>query len=139
MGTFGERTRLLEEMVGDGDLVGSFSVHGGPRTVPLHEGYFVNHMGTNGFVRIRNYNQGGPRFVEGPLKEGFERYYQDIADGILDGSIRERMRDSMSDMNGQLKVRAPIEYGALRKSGSYTVVDDGDVYHHHPPEAEPYD
>lgn len=139
MGDFFERTGLLADMVGDGDLSGSFSVHGGPRTVPLHEGFWRNYRGTEGFKRIRNYNQGGPKFVEGPLKERFELHYGDMAKVVLEGGVREAMERSMEDMDDQLEVRAPIEFGALRKSGSHTVVDNGNVYSHKPPEAPPYE
>lgn len=137
-GTFGTRTRELEEMVGDGELIGHFVVNGGPRTVPLHEGFWSDYMGEFGYKKIRNYNDGGPRFVSGPLQERHPMHYQNLADGVLDGTVREKMAENMEDMDEQLSVRAPIEYGALRQSGNRTVVDDGDVFSHVPQEAAPY-
>lgn len=138
MGTFGARARELEEMVGDNDLTGHFVVNGGERTVPLHEGFWQNYMGTEGYKKIRNYRDGGPRFVEDPLKERHPMHLQNLADGVLDGTVRERMAENMEDMDDQLSVRAPIEYGALRQSGNRTVVDDGNVFSHVSQTAAPY-
>lgn len=134
-GSFSRRVEVLADMVGDGDLVGTFAVNGGPRTVPLHEA--VWRTGPNAGVRIRNYNEGGPKFVEGPLKERHRAHLRAIAETALKTGPQEGMVGFVRDMNEQLGVRAPIEEGDLRQSGNEFVTDGGELIHHEPQRAEP--
>jgi hypothetical protein len=96
-------------------------------------------MGDQGYKKIRRYRDGGPRFVEDPLKERYMLHYEEMARVVLSGGVREAMEGWGKDMDDQLGVRAPIEFGALRKSGSYTVTDDGDPIAYKAPEAPPYE
>lgn len=133
---FFARTQQLAEMVGDDELEGEFRVDR-IYAVNIHEGGWQNFLGFMGPKRIRAYPHGS-KFVEGPLKERYVMYFQEMADGVLRGTVREDMEGAMEDMDDQLQVRAPERDGDLKKSGNYTVTDDGEIYARREPEA-PYE
>lgn len=129
MADFFERTSALADMVGDGDLTGTFAVEKVYAAVQ-HEGGWLNHMGRNGPVKIKKHTDGGkpPRkFVEDPLKRNYAGYYQHLADSVLNGTIRDAMKDNMKHQDRELKASAPELSGSLKNSGSYTVTDNGRV------------
>lgn len=103
-----------------------------------HEGGWTDHpfLGpeSGSSTRIRRHPGGGgpppSKYVENPLKENFPHYYQNMADGVLDGTLRERMREAVEDQDLQLQRHAPQRSGALKKAGSYTVFDGARVYAH---------
>jgi hypothetical protein len=133
---FFERTDELAAMVGDGDLVGHFRVDQEYAAVQ-HEGGWLNFMGRYGAKRIKRHTDGQAppsKFVENPLKENYERYYQNLADGVLDGTLIERMAENVEDQDRELRLRAPKLTTALSKSGSPSVTSEGDLVYHRPPE-----
>jgi hypothetical protein len=139
-GDFFERTEVLAEMVGDGMLSGEFQVEKVYAAVQ-HEKGWRNYLGFMGTKDIEVYHRGGgPKFVEEPLKENYARYYQDLADGVLSGTVREKMVDAMEDQDRELQVRAPERDGELKRAGAYTVRDgdSGAVFARKEPET-PYE
>ncbi len=128
MADFFERTELLAEMVGGGDLEGEFAVEKVYAAVQ-HEKGWRNYLGFMGPKDIERYHRGGgPKFVENPIKENYADYYQDLADGVLEGTVRERMVANMRDLDAELQVRAPERDGELKRAGSYTVYDGDEVF-----------
>lgn len=125
MADFFERTGALAEMVGDGNLVGHFSVNR-IYAVNMHEQGWRNFMGRYGPKEIKRYHQGGgPKFVEGPLKANYPAYYQNLADAALKGKLLEAMKENVEDQDDQLQVAAPEREGDLKRSGAWRVLDDG--------------
>lgn len=134
---FFARTEELAEMVGDGDLIGHFRVEREYAAVQ-HEQGWRNFMGRYGAKEIKVYHRGGgPKFVEGPLKENYPEFYQDLADAVLEGRLIQAMITNMEEMDAELRVRAPVEDGDLRRAGSIAVTDDGDLVFYKAPEV-PY-
>jgi hypothetical protein len=82
-------------------------------------------MGTGQPKAIVNQNQGGGKFVEGAWKEMWQDWMDDLADATLKGTLNQAMEGAMQDFDSYLKERAPIRDGDLRRSGTYTVTDDG--------------
>lgn len=127
MADFFERTETLAQMVGDGDLVGHFSVNK-IYAVNQHEQGWLNFMGRYGPKKIRRYhNGGGPKFVEAPLLANFEGYYENLGDAVLKGTLPEAMRENLEDQDDNLQWAAPEDSGDLKDSGAYSVIDDGSV------------
>lgn len=134
MADFFERTALLADMVGDDELAGEFRVEKVYAAVQ-HERGWENYLGFYGPKPIKMYhNGGGAKFVEQPLKERYEMYFQRLADGTLRGTIRDDMKDNLEDLDDQLQVRAPERDGELKRAGSYTVTDEGRQYAYKAPQ-----
>lgn len=120
-GSFFQGVEELKEMVGDGVLKGTLTVDT-PYAFNQHERHWINYMGRYGYKRINQYHGGGGEgFVEEPLMENYPRYYQNLADAVLEGTLREAMADNVEDMNDQLKTYAPEKSGNLKKSGDEDV------------------
>jgi hypothetical protein len=137
MADFFARTKLLEEMVGDGILKGEFAANK-VYAVNQHEKGWRNFLGYMGPKDIERYHRGGgPKFVETPLKERFALWYQEMADEVLEGGLEGAMESAMQDLDSELKRRAPIDSGDLRNSGTYTVYD-GERVAAHKPSQVPY-
>ena len=119
------KTQALEQMVGDGKLTGTFAVNGGARTIPLEVGYWVNHMGRNGRVDIRNWTEGGPHAAQNSLEATWERSLQDIAASTLHEGPQEAMKRHVESVAEEFKKRAPKRTGAYRDSTARIVTDNG--------------
>ena len=131
MADFLTRTKVLEDMVGHGDLVGEFAVEKVYAAVQ-HEGQWADYMGRFGPKEIRRHTNGRPvpsKFVEAPLKANYLDYYQNLADGVLDGTLVERMKENAEDQDDQLQVYAPEDSGDLKRAGSCKVFDGGEIAH----------
>ena len=138
MADFFEKTEELAQMVGDGRLEGEFAVNKVYAAVQ-HEKGWRNYLGFMGPKDIEHYHRGGgPKFVENPLKENYPVYYQDLADGVLSGRVREKMEDAMQDLDRELQERAPERDGELKRAGTYTVRDGAAIFAHKAPET-PYE
>ena len=121
MGDFAARLTELSEMVGDGVLKGTLTVDT-PYAFNQHESHWINYMGRHGFKEINRYHGGGGgEFVTRPLMENYPRYFQTLADNVLDGTLHEAMEDNVEDMNDQLKTHAPEKSGRLKGSGNVDV------------------
>lgn len=112
-GTFQRRTDELLDQVGDGDL----SMHCIVDQVYAryqHEGLDFKHP------------QGGQaKYLEEPLYEEHQQYLQDLAGGVLDGSLQERASLVAEDLAAQVQDHAPVEFNDLRRSGHPIVKDNG--------------
>jgi hypothetical protein len=125
MSDFFARTEMLAKQVGNGTLKGEFAANR-EYAVNQHERGWVNYMGKHGPKEILQYhNGGGQKFVESVWKEKWPSWMQNIASDVLDRGAVLAVRDAMEDFDEGLKTRAPLEDGDLRRSGTYTVMDDG--------------
>lgn len=130
-GTFDEQTRRLEQMVGDGELIGELVVDQ-PYAKYQHE--------TPGLQHPRG---GGWKYLERPLQEHYPQYLDRLADNVLDGDLVSAMANNMEHLNDQLAGSAPIdepedereEPAMLRRSGSPRVYDGGEQVYYRPPES----
>lgn len=132
MGSLSERTRELQEIVGDGDLVGKVEVNQ-PYAVPQHEGIWQT--GPLAGVVIRNHPQGGgAHFLSEPLTQNAERYMHNLAGNVYEpGGLTGAMADNMEDLSSEVHDRAPRETEALRNSAHPTVTSDGETVYDRPP------
>lgn len=112
-GTWRQRLEVLERNVGRGALIGGYTVD------QRYAAYQHVHEGLN------HPRGGGPRYVSIPLEARHREWYRGIASGLLDGSAPARMAEAMDDLDGQVRVLAPVDENDLRRSGAYTVTDDG--------------
>ena len=119
----------LSELVGDGDLVGHFTVSAGGRTVPLEAGYWRNHAGGNGRVEIRNWTDGGPHAVQNSLEATHRGSLQDAANAVLETGPQEAMERHTDRMQEEFERRAPRVTGSLHDSTGRVVTDDGQPVH----------
>lgn len=132
MGTFAERTRELQEIVGDGDLEGKLTVD--QRYAAVQEvGYWET--GPNAGVIIRNHPRGGgSHYLSDPLFENAERYMHNLSQRVYEpGGLTGAMADNMEDLSREVHERAPRETDALRNSGHPTVTSDGETVYDRPP------
>lgn len=132
MRSFAEGTRELEEIVGDGDLVGSVEVNQ-VYAATQHEGFWAT--GPNAGVVIRNHPRGGgSHYLSEPLTEKAERYMRNLAGNVYDpGGLTGSMADNMEDLSREVHERAPRETEALRNSAHPAVTDDGHTVYDRPP------
>jgi accessory colonization factor AcfC len=115
----------LEALVGDGELVGTFLVDGGGRTVPLETGFWRNHAGRNGRVGIRAYNDGGPHAAQNSLEASYEDSLRDVAETVLKTGPQGGMERHVERVDAGFKGRAPRRTGSYRDSTGRVVTDDG--------------
>lgn len=132
MGSFSERTHELEQIVGDGNLVGKVEVNQ-PYSAPQHEGFWKT--GPLAGVVIRNHPRGGgAHFLSDPLSENAERYMRNLADRVYEpGGLTGSMADNMEDLSRAVHERAPRDTEALRNSAHPTVTSDGETVYDRPP------
>jgi hypothetical protein len=121
-GTWRQRLDKLARNVGSGALVGQFVVD------QRYAAYQHVHK------ELRHPRGGGPDYVSVPLAARHREWYRGIAAGLLDGSASAQMADAMGDLDGQVRILAPLDENDLRRSGSYTVTDDGAVVIQRPPD-----
>ena len=126
---FQQGAEELSDLIGDGDLVGHFSVAGGGRTVPLEVGYWRNHAGQNGRVEIRNYNDGQPHAAQNSLEATYKGSLEDIAKTTLKTGPRQGMERHVEAVDGEFQKRAPKRTGSYRDSTGRVVTDDGQPIH----------
>ena len=119
---FQQGAEQLAQMVGDGVLKGEFAANR-IYAVNQHEKGWKSFMGTGESKKIVNQNQGEGKFVENAWKEMHRDWYEDMADATLKGTLVGAMEGAMKDFDDYLQENAPIDDGALRKSGTYTVYD----------------
>ena len=124
MADFFKRTSELKKIVGQGALKGEFAADR-IYAVNQHEANWLSYMGTGKFKEIRNQHQGHPKFVEGAWKQMWHDWMDDFADAALEGRLNSSMERAMKDFDDYLKERAPVRDGDLRRSGTYTVYDQG--------------
>ena len=129
MADFLRQTEKLVKMVGDGNLTGIFAVDGGGRTIPLEVGYWKNHMGKNGYVPIRNYNDGGPHAAQNSLEATYQASLEDIAKTTLLSGPQEAMKRHVESVNDEFQRRAPKRSGQYRDSTARFVIDNGAPVH----------
>jgi hypothetical protein len=111
-GTWRQRLAVLERNVGHGALAGQYRVD---------QRYAAYQHNTEG---LRHPRGGGPRYVSIPLESRHREWYRGLASGLLDGSVAARMAEAMDDLDGQVRILAPLDQNDLRRSGAYTVTDD---------------
>lgn len=114
-GTWRQRLDQLERNVGRGALVGQYTVDQ-RYAAKQHEELSYRHP-----------RGGGPRYVSIPLAQRHREWFRGIAQGLLDGTAPQRMTDAMDDLDGQVRILAPLDENDLRRSGAYTVTDGGGV------------
>lgn len=128
-GSFFDRIDGLDEMVGDGDLVGDVHVDQ-VYAFNQHEGYWVS--GPNAG---RTLNNGGHlHYLSGPLFAHVDQYYREIADRLLDEGPVEPMIDNVKNLVTNVLINAPVRFDNLRRSAAGTVTDNADVVWHQPAE-----
>lgn len=130
-GTFGERTRELERMVGEGTLTGKVEVD---QVYALAQNSGFWRTGPNAGVTIKRHYRGGRfHFLDGPLMEQHARYMQRLADAVLDGNLILAMRLNMEALAGEVHENAPRWFDDLRNSAHPTVTDGSEVVYDRPP------
>lgn len=124
-GTFGDRTSLLEQRVGRGDLSGKVEVDQ-PYAKYQHETPGLNHP-----------RGGSWKYLERALTENYQRYLDNLADNALDGDLVGAMRNNMENLSNELAHTAPVDEPPnpikLRFSGSPRVYDNGALVYIRPP------
>ena len=130
--TFFERTDVLMDLVGDGELTGRTEVNQ-VYAWNQHEGRWLDFMGKHGPKNIDSHPRGGgpppSKFLEDPVKERAEEFVGRLADAVLDGRLVQEMASIQEDLVGEVFDRAPRFNDILRDSGQPSVFDDGvEVY-----------
>lgn len=117
------RSRLdeLERRVGIGELEGLIVVNQ-PYAAYQHVHQELNHP-----------RGGGPNFVSEPLVGNAREFTANLADGVLDGTLNERMARNMEKMADEVFERAPVDLTPLRSSGHPIVRDNGAVVYDRAP------
>lgn len=127
--SFFARTKELEKMVGDGDLVGTFSVDGGARTTPLELGFWQS--GPLEGVHIQNWTTGGtgPHAAQNSFEAVYEMSLEDIAKTTLESGPQDAMARHVENVNDEFQKRAPKDTGQYRDSTGRVVTDRGVPIH----------
>lgn len=116
MGTFGQRTRFLEQQVGSGKLTMGLTVHQ-PYAADEHEELHYKHP-----------RGGGPKYVQDPFFSNLVNFIHILANNAVtvDGSdLRDAAQVIAREMNQFVERKAPVKTNVLRRSGSAYVLDDG--------------
>ena len=129
MADFFKRTEELKRMVGDGHLIGTFAVDGGPRTVPLESGFW--RTGPLAGVHIQNWTTPGTgaHAVQNSMEASYHISLEDIAKTTLESGPQEAMIRHTERMKGEFTQRAPRVTGEYADSSARFVTDDGQPIH----------
>lgn len=124
MGEAGDRLRALADHIGLGDLVGKTEVD------QVYAHYQHEHP------QFKHPRGGQAFYLQEPLYESTERYMQAVANDMLDMEKRlvDTVFDQMEDLVRQVKVRAPVLFYNLHRSGAPSVTDNGATVRSAPPE-----
>lgn len=114
-GTWRARLQVLGRNVGRGSLVGQYAVD------QRYAAY--QHVHQN----LRHPRGGGPNYVSAPLQARHGHWFRQIASSLLDGTAGRQMVDAMDDLDGYVRLLAPLDQNDLRRSGQYTVSDNGTI------------
>jgi len=120
-GTWRSRLDELEHRVGVGELEGLIVVNQ-PYAAYQHVHQELNHP-----------RGGGPNFVSEPLLSHAREFTAHLADGVLDGTLDEKMADNMEKMADEVFSRAPVDLTPLRSSGHPIVRSNGAVVYDRAP------
>jgi hypothetical protein len=112
--------RELEELVGDGKVVGRVTFKPQKIAVPQHRGTWMT--GPLAGVRIQHWTTPGtgPEFLSGPLLERGEGYIREVARELLTLGPIIPMQRAMDDLRAE----------ALRRVPRKTTVEPGEAFHH---------
>lgn len=124
MSEAGDRLRALAEHIGVGDLVGHVVVD------QVYAHYQHAHP------QFKHPRGGQAFYLEDPLYEHTGSYMQAVADDMLDldKNLIDSVFDQMKDLVDQVKVRAPVLFFNLHRSGAPSVTDKGATVRSQPPE-----
>lgn len=126
---FFARIDALEQLVGEGAISAILAVDGGERTEPLEHGYWQNFLGTEGFKKIENYNNGGPHAAQRALQETFAENLEDVSATLLTEGTEAGMKRSAGRMQERFRENAPKRTGQYSESTAGFVVDNDVVVH----------
>lgn len=126
---FLRKTKELEKLVGDGNLVGTFAVNGGARTIPLEVGYWKT--GPLAGVHMEHFTTPGtgPHAVQNSLEATYRLSLEDIARTTLVQGPQEGMKRHVERMDAEFKKRAPRVTGEYADSTARIVTDNGMPIH----------
>lgn len=119
-GTFRQRLDVHARMIGDGPLRGRYAVD------QRYAAYQHVHE------HLRHPRGGGPNYVSVPLRARHRAWFRTIAARFLSGGAPQAMVQALEDLDSQVTRLAPIETGALRGSGSITVLSGSAVLYTRP-------
>jgi len=119
--TWRPRFEELERMVGHGVLSGQLDVN------QAYAAYQEVHEGLN------HPRGGGPHYVGQTLLDNYNRWFEHLADGVLNDTVTIKMAENMEEFADGVFTRAPVLYTFLRSSGHPVVVDNGSVTYDRPP------
>lgn len=108
--SFFDRITELQELVGDGQVTGSVVVD------QIYAQY--QHEGLD----LRHPRGGQAKYLEAPLVEHADQYWQKIADRVLEEGPVEPMKAVVEDLAGEVEVRAPVDFNNLRRSANPRVL-----------------
>jgi hypothetical protein len=122
--TFAEKTRELEERVGDGRIVGRVSFSPQKIAVPQHRGTWMS--GPLAGVVIKHWTTPGtgPGYLVDPLLENGERYFAEIAREVLMAGARAPMLRAVNDLLDEAQRRVPRKTGKLAETGDASVSEE---------------
>lgn len=123
-GDFQERTRRLEQEVGNGPLVGSCYVNQAYAQIQ-HENLDYHH------------DVGQAKYLGEPVLGNATQYVRHLAANAVteDGShLVDAMIGVTEDMSYQVETHAPIDTGELYRSGNPRVFDNGTKVYDRPPQ-----
>lgn len=125
---------ILDHIVGHGDITGTLEVNQ-VYAAPIERGFWV----TGPLAGHTNHPRHGGQthFLRDTFVESAPAWMARIAERVLepDGQ-RGAMVDAMEEASAQVAVRAPVEFGDLRRSGHPYVTEDGAVVYDRPPAVE---
>lgn len=127
---FSEGTRILEENVGDGKLIGVVGFSG-PQAVSIHE--HPSRFSPPSWRRKPRLDfttpGTGTKYIESVLYANYEHYMRGLAAHALRsrGSLTRAMERETRAFKTATRRRVPREYGDLRATARAVVIDNGRV------------
>lgn len=82
---------------------------------------------------FRHPRGGQAEYLSQPLIRLLPEHMQHLADGLLDGTLVDKMADNMEELSQEVNTLAPLDTGILRNSGHPTVIDNGATVYDRPP------
>lgn len=126
MGTFAERTRELEDRVGDGVLEGRVSYGPEKIAVPQHEGTWASGPNAGAIIKRWTTPGTGPKYLETPLLAGQAGFLQTLATLALEpGGLMAGMVSDMELLGTAANQRIPKDQKNLVRSQEVRVFDNG--------------
>lgn len=119
-GTFQDRTKMLMDNIGGGNLIGSI----------VFDQVYARYQHER--LDLAHPHGGGPKYLTNALLKGADGALQSLSRSVLRGDLSIVMSRAMERISSTVPALAPTEFGDLDRSAHVKVIDRGAIVYDRP-------